>query len=138
MAKLQQQDQKNLPDVSSLGFLDLIKLKKQIDTTLAEASLVNLDDEDIILEYNIRLRTTDGVVSENNGNIRMNKLLHPRLIATAPSRFEQEFSQQIYEPINAALYDLLEEKNTTKNSIYALKQTTINNEIPGMPSGFMQ
>lgn len=114
---------------------ELIALRDQVDAALADAYCLPMQDGDVALEYNLIMRTHDGTVSRNAGNIQMNRLLHPRLIAESPARFEQQFSQQIYAPLSAALYDLLDQNNPTQHSIYALTQQTGTNSagLPGLP-----
>lgn len=121
-------------DLSKLTLRDLIALRAQVDVALADIYTLPLEAGDAALEYSLALRTADGTVSRNAGNIQMNKLLHPRLIAESPARFEQQFSQQIYAPLSAALYDLLDKHNPTGNSTYALKQQVGDNyDLPGLP-----
>ena len=113
---------------------ELIALRDQVDVALADVFTLPLGEGDAALEYSLVLRTADGTVSRNAGNIQMNKLLHPRLIAESPARFEQQFSQQIYAPLSAALYDLLDKHNPTGNSTYALKQQIGDDyDLPGLP-----
>lgn len=107
-------------DLSNLTLRDLIALRGQVDAALADIYSLSMTQDDVLLEYNIKLKTKDGTVSENIGNVQMNKLLHPRLLGDSPSRFQQQFAQQVYAPVNAALFDLLDKHNTTDNDIYAL------------------
>ena len=121
-------------DLSKLTLRELIALRDQVDVALADVFTLPLGEGDAALEYSLVLRTADGTVSRNAGNIQMNKLLHPRLIAESPARFEQQFSQQIYAPLSAALYDLLDKHNPTGNSTYALKQQIGDDyDLPGLP-----
>jgi hypothetical protein len=121
-------------DLSKLTLRELIALRDQVDVALADVFTLPLGEGDAALEYSLVLRTADGTVSRNAGNIQMNKLLHPRLIAESPARFEQQFSQQIYAPLSASLYDLLDKHNPTGNSTYALKQQIGDDyDLPGLP-----
>lgn len=109
-------------DLSNLTLRDLIALRGQVDAALADIYSLSMTQDDVLLEYNIKLKTKDGTVSENIGNVQMNKLLHPRLLGDSPARFQQQFAQQVYAPVNAALFDLLDKHNPTTNDIYALDQ----------------
>lgn len=120
-------------DLSSLTLRDLIALRDQVDAALADVYSLSLAQDDVLLEYNIKLKTKDGTVGSNNGNIQMNKLLHPRLLGDSPARFQQQFAQQVYAPVNAALFDLLDKHNPTENTIYALDQPEGYGPPPGLP-----
>ena len=121
-------------DLETMTLRELIALRDQVDAALADIYALNMQDTDISLEYNVKLRTKQGTVSSNTGNIQLNRLLHPRLIAEAPGRLEQEFSQQVFAPVSAALYDLLDEHNPTDYSINALRQQIgRDNEPPSLP-----
>ena len=120
-------------DLSRMTLRELIALRAQVDAALADIYTLPMEEGDAALEYSLVLRTADGTISKNAGNIQMNKLLHPRLIAESPARFEQQFSQQVYAPMSAALYDLLDKHNHIGNT-YALKQQTGDDyDLPGLP-----
>ena len=121
-------------DLSNLTLRDLIALRGQVDAALADIYSLSMTQDDVLLEYNIKLKTKDGTVSENIGNVQMNKLLHPRLLGDSPARFQQQFAQQVYAPVNAALFDLLDKHNTTDNDIYALDQPEGYGPSAGLPA----
>lgn len=109
--------------VTDLSLQDLLALKKQVDAALT-VDVPELGNSDVILEYTVRIRTKDGVVANNTGAVRMNALTSPRLLAEAPRRFETEFRQNVYAPVSAGLYDLLDKYNPTDESTTALRASS--------------
>lgn len=120
-------------DLNNLTLRELIALRDQVDAALADIYSLTIRDDDAVLEYNVSLRTHNGLVSRNAGSIQMNKLFHPRLIAESPERFEQQFTQQVYAPMSAALYDLLDECNPTEHSIHHARNN-FNEPLPALPT----
>lgn len=110
----------NSISVTDLSLQELLDLKKQVDAALT-VDVPELGNTDVILEYAVRIRTKDGAVVNNTGSVRMNALMSPRLLAEAPRRFETEFRQNVYSPVNAGLYDLLDQYNPTDESTTALR-----------------
>lgn len=66
-------------------------MRDKIDSILNEAPNYNIKNNDIVIEYKIRIVTKDGVLSDNQGTSRLNSIINPRLLAEAPRRFESEF-----------------------------------------------
>ena len=116
--------------MTDLSADELWKLRDAIDAILAGGDS-RVGDHDIVLEYRIRLLTSSGVSSVNDGTIPMKSILHPRLLAEAPSRFENVFIQNVFTPVNADAYDLFENSNQTGNSLSSIK-THIASSAPGL------
>ena len=91
----------------------------------------NIGDNDLVLEYTVKLRTKNGVVSDNEGVHRLNAILHPRLLSDAPSRFETAFMQNIFAPVNADAYDLFDSSTNTNNPLSYIRSQTAG--IANMP-----
>lgn len=104
-------------DLRSLRVEELLSLKESIEGILAEADTSRMRDTDLLLEYDIRIRTKDGVCCSNSGSSRLNGILGPRAISSAPGRLEAEFENQVFGPINSDLYDLIESHNPNEGSI---------------------
>lgn len=115
-------------DLSQVPVATLADLKSQIDFLLTKDAH-NIGENDIVMEYSVRLRTKDGVISVNEGTHRLNAILHPRLLSEAPGRFETAFLQNVFSPVNADAYDLFDSSNNTNNPLaYIKSQTTL---LPG-------
>lgn len=110
-------------DLSQIATSDLWELKDKIDFLLSKDSQ-RIGDNDIVLEYSVRLRTKEGVVSNNEGVHRLNAILHPRLLSDAPGRFETEFIQNVFAPINADAYDLFDSASDSDNPLSSIKSHT--------------
>lgn len=123
--KLQNQTALNISeiDLSQVPVAVLTDLRSQIDLLLTKDAH-NIGENDIVLEYNVRLRTKDGVISTNEGTHRMNAILHPRLLSDAPGRFETAFLQNVFSPVNADAYDLFDSSNSTNNPLSYIKSQT--------------
>ena len=117
-------------DLSQVPVADLVKLKEQVDFLLSKDAH-NIGDNDLVLEYTVKLRTKNGVVSDNEGVHRLNAILHPRLLSDAPSRFETAFMQNIFAPVNADAYDLFDSSTNTNNPLSYIRSQTAG--IANMP-----
>lgn len=123
-------------DLTSLSLDALDELRNKVVDALQDAACGRLGDQDLILEYSVRLRTAKGEVSVNNGLSRMNKVLSPRLIGDAPRRFETEFLQQVYEPVYADAIDLMDSVSRNPRSLGSIKQAIGSYDkepLPGLP-----
>lgn len=96
-------------DLRSLTVKELLDLKGRIDEILAETDLARMKEHDLLLEYDIRLRDINGVRSSNNGTTRLNGILHPRALASAPGRLEEVFESQVFSPLNSDVYDIVDD-----------------------------
>lgn len=104
-------------DLRALPVTDLLHLRDRIDEILAEPDTARMGDNDLLLEYDVRIRSKREVKCRNNGSSRLNGILGPRMIAMAPGRLEAEFESQVFSPLNADMYDLLEDHNSTGNRL---------------------
>jgi hypothetical protein len=94
-----------------------------VDGLIADITTMPLEAHDVVLEYNIVLKSADGIVSKNRGHMQLNKLMHPRLITTAPGRVEQVCRQHILTPLNADLFDKLDSVSPQPDrSLHAIQQ----------------
>lgn len=118
-------------DLSQVPVADLIELKKKLDVLLSRDSR-DIGANDLVLEYEVKLRTKDGVISNNAGTHRLNAILHQRLLSEAPSRFESAFMQNIFSPINADAYDLFDSSSTSSNPLSGIRSQA----LPGMLGGY--
>lgn len=96
-------------DLRGLPVKELLALKERIDGILAETDLARMKEYDLLLEYDIRIRDVNGVRSSNNGTTRLNGILHPRALASAPGRLEEVFESQVFSPLNSDVYDIIDE-----------------------------
>lgn len=103
-------------DLTQLTPRDLVTLRARIDEALVQC-LPTPGKYDIVLDYNLRLRTSEGIVTTHEGSAKLASVLHPRMLPDAPRRFEQEFMQNLYAPINAEAFDLFDNYNPTSNSL---------------------
>lgn len=120
-------------DLSKVPVSELVKLKEQVDFLLTKDAH-NIGDNDLVLEYTVKLRTKDGVVSDNEGVHRLNAILHPRLLSDAPSRFETAFMQNIFAPVNADAYDLFDSASNTNNPLSYIRSQTNNATSTAVPA----
>lgn len=118
-------------DLSQVPVADLIELKKKLDVLLSRDSR-DIGVNDLVLEYEVKLRTKDGVISSNVGTHRLNAILHQRLLSEAPSRFESAFMQNIFSPINADAYDLFDSSSASTNPLSGIRSQA----LPGMLGGY--
>ena len=119
-------------DLTRLTAAQLAELRDRTNALLAQ-SVQTVSDRDLLLDYSIKLYTKEGLASDVEGSFKLNGILHPRMLADAPGRFEQSFMQQIFKPINADLYDVLEGTNTTDNNLRALpNNSTSYKAAPGI------
>lgn len=117
-------------DLSQIPVAELVKLKEKVDFLLSKDAH-SIGDNDLVLEYTVKLRTKNGIVSDNEGVHRLNAILHPRLLSDAPSRFETAFMQNIFAPVNADAYDLFDSSTNTNNPLSYIRSQTAG--IAGMP-----
>lgn len=109
-------------DLETMRLRDLIALRDRVDAVLREINTLDLNEDDVRVEYNIKIYTRDGDVMQNVGHIQLNKFTHPRNLADSPSTFEQAFTKQIKGPTMVDMYDILEKNNPTDHSLNALRQ----------------
>lgn len=98
-------------------------LKARVDEQLAAASNIRLGNNDVVIEYAIKARAHGDVVHEAEGTLRLNAVLHPRLLPTAPMKLESMFVQQIMEPLNADLSAIFDGVQPEKPSLTTIKTT---------------
>lgn len=121
--------------LDSLTLKELIALRDRIDGAIAEITSMPLNDDDAVLEYCVILKTQDSIISKNRGLMQLNKLMHPRLITTAPGRVEQVCKQHIMAPMAADLFDKLDSVSPQPDrSLHALQQHKYRetDTMPGM------
>lgn len=126
-------------DLSQVPVAELIELKDKIDLLLSRNSQ-RIGDNDLVLEYTVKLRTKDGIISNNEGVHRLNAILHPRLLSDAPSRFETEFIQNVFTPVNADAYDLFDTSSGSNNPLSSIKSQTnglLGNTVPTPSMGLL-
>lgn len=111
-----------MDDLEKSSLEDLLALKAKIDKEINNRINGETGPQDIDLFYYIYMCSPEKTYAENSGHIAFNKILHPRLLAEAPMRFESQWNQQIFSPINAELYDVIDKHNTTGNSITGINQ----------------
>lgn len=123
-------------DLQSLPVNALKNLKTLVDSVLNQANVTKLRDNDLLLEYSVKLRNKDGVLSVNEGTSRMNSITSQRLIVEAPRRFESEFQQQVFEPTYADAMDAFDKASGTTNELENVRQSIGGfspEPLPGLP-----
>lgn len=110
-------------DLTQLPLQDLVALRQKIDDLLKSGERP-LGVHDVVLEYDVKLRTAEGLVSENIGDVRLNSMMSPRLLGSAPARLETVFKQNVFDPINAAAYDLFDVFNPTSRNLESITTYT--------------
>jgi hypothetical protein len=114
----------------------LLELKEKLDEQLRKVTSYRLKDNDLIIEYDVRLVGKEGVIAVNEGSSRLNSIMNKRLIVEAPRRFESEFQHQIFEPIYAEAMSIFDESSTSTNSLDNIKQQIgayDTNSLQGLP-----
>lgn len=128
MAKHQNNTNNSRIDLTKLRPRELKELRDRINGELAEIASMFLGEQDAVLEYSVTLRTAAGVVSNNQGTVQFSKLLHPRLITTAPGLVEESMRHHVLTPLNADLFDALEQSSPQPGrSLNASRQHTTKN-----------
>ena len=94
-------------DLTQLTVTELAELKQRIAAILNNYAVL-ANKHDVVLEYDVRLRTQQGVICENEGSVKLGSILHPRLIADAPRRFETAFLENVYTPVHAEAFELFD------------------------------
>lgn len=106
-----------------MNLRELMALKDRVDGAIANLTAPVIDEYDVVLDYSVTLKSSDGVISKNRGSMQLNKLLHPRLITTAPGRVEQVCRQHVLTPLNADLFDKLDSASPQPDrSLHAIQQ----------------
>lgn len=106
-----------------MNLRELMALKDRVDGAIANLTTPIIEEHDVVLEYNVTLKYADGIISKNRGSMQLNKLLHPRLITTAPGRVEQVCRQHVLAPLNADLFDKLDSVSPQPDrSLHAIQQ----------------
>lgn len=116
----------------SLNARELRRVHQQVLEILREGETDDLNQDDMVLDYEVRILTKDGVAYVNKGKSPMNSILHQRLIPEAPGRFQTEFMHNVYSPVHAAAFELFDAHNPTQNSVHLLENDQ-SSEIPGLP-----
>lgn len=114
----------------------LLELKEKLDEQLRKVTSYRLKDNDLVIEYDVRLVGKEGVIAVNEGSSRLNSIMNKRLIVEAPRRFESEFQHQIFEPIYAEAMSIFDESSTSTNSLDNIKQQIgayDTNSLQGLP-----
>lgn len=114
----------------------LLALKDKVESQLSKVNSFKLKDSDLVLEYQVKLRSKDGIIAVNEGSSRLNSIMNKRLIVEAPRRFEAEFQHQIFEPVYAEAMALFDESSLNENSLENIKQqigTYDTNSLQGLP-----
>jgi hypothetical protein len=122
-------------DLTQLTVTELASLKARIDEQI-EACLFPVGKHDIVLDYSVKLRTQAGIVCENKGSAVLGSVLHPRLLADAPRRFESTFMENVFTPVNAEAFELFDgPANLSGNSLESINtHVTRFNSTPGIIS----
>lgn len=122
-------------DLSQVPVAELCALRDKIDALLSR-DMQRIGDNDLVLDYAVKLITKDGVISRNEGVHRLNAILHPRLLSEAPGRFETAFIQNVFSPVNADAYDLFDSSSNIDSPLAYIKSQTAgaapNLALPGM------
>ena len=106
-----------------MNLRELLALKDRVDGAIANLTTPVIEEHDVVLEYSVTLKYADGIISKNRGSMQLNKLLHPRLITTAPGRVEQVCRQHVLAPLNADLFDKLDSVSPQPDrSLHAIQQ----------------
>lgn len=106
-----------------MNLRELLALKDRVDGAIANLTTPIIEEHDVVLEYSVTLKYADGIISKNRGSMQLNKLLHPRLITTAPGRVEQVCRQHVLAPLNADLFDKLDSVSPQPDrSLHAIQQ----------------
>lgn len=113
---------KSMDDIEKSSLEELLEARAKIDKEINNRLNGETGEQDVDLFYYIYMCSPDKNTVENKGHLSFSKILHPRLLAEAPMRFESQWHQQIFSPINAALYDVIDKHNTTGNSITGINQ----------------
>lgn len=116
-------------DLTMLPTRELVNLRRKIDDILLCVQ-PEIGALDVVMDYDIVLRSADGVVGRNQGSVRMNHLLSQRLLGAAPSRLETEFKNNVFEPVNAMAYDLFDNNNPTARSLGLIRTAHPAGELP--------
>ena len=123
-------------DLTSLPADALVKLRDQINDILRSGYQGTIGPDDIVLEYDVKLLTSEGDIYENVGSTKMNKVTSKRLIVDAPRRFEAEFMHQVYEPVYSDAMDLFDMRSGAGKSLTTIKQNIGSYDtapLPGLP-----
>lgn len=119
-------------DLTNLTVDALLDLKLKVEEQLRKANTINLKDTDLLIQYDVKLVSKEGVIAVNEGSSRMNSIMNRRLIVEAPRRFESEFQHQIFEPIYAEAIELFDNNSFNNSSLANIKQQIGNYELDGL------
>lgn len=123
-------------DLTSLPVAALEKLRNAASSALQDGACGRLGENDIVVEYDVRIRAGNGKAFSNSGLARMNRITAPRLLGDAPRRFETEFMQQVYEPVYADAMELFDTAAEGERSLSGMRQAIGEYEkepLPGLP-----
>lgn len=119
-------------DLRTLSFRELKALYKEAGALLREGEGDDLNSDDVVVEYEVRIVTKSGEAYTNKGKSQLNAILNPRLLADAPRRFELDFHHNVFSPVYAAAFSLFDQHNPTQNSTRLL-QNGDNDDLPALP-----
>lgn len=120
-------------DLTGLTLDVLERLRDKVATAIMESGTGRLGEDDVVLEYSVRLVTGKGEASHNSGAARMNRLTSERLLAEAPRRFESEFLQNVYSPVYADAMELFDKASGRALPITSIKQSIQNYSAEPLP-----
>lgn len=116
--------------------LDVLeRLRDKVAAAIVEAGTGRLGEDDVVLEYSVRIITGKGESMHNSGVARMNRLTSQRLLAEAPRRFESEFLQNVYSPVFADAMGLFDKASGRALPLESIKQSIqgySNDPLPGI------
>lgn len=109
-------------DLSQASIRELMTLKARVDEELEKANTTRFGPYDVAVEYVLRARANGEIVHDSEGTIRLNSVLHPRLLPTAPMKLESMVIQQLLEPLSADLSVVFDGVAPEKPSLATIKQ----------------
>lgn len=110
-------------DLTNLTLDVLERLRDKVAAAIVEAGTGRLGEDDVVLEYSVRMITGKGEARHNSGMARMNRLTSERLLAEAPRRFESEFLQNVYSPVFADAMELFDKASGRAMPLSTIKQS---------------
>lgn len=120
-------------DLTSLTLDVLEKLRDKVAAAVMESGTGRLGEDDVVLEYSVRMVTGRGQACHNSGAARMNRLTSQRLLAEAPRRFESEFLQNVYSPVFADAMELFDRASGRMMPLESIKQSIQNYSSDPLP-----
>lgn len=119
-------------DLLALNARELRRVHQLVTELVRDGETDDLNKDDVVLAYEVRLLTKDGVVYTNKGKSPLNSIMNSRLLPEAPGRLHTEFMHNVFSPVYAAALDLFDESNPTQKSIHLLEDEHDNDlSLPG-------